>query len=163
MGEENPQFVELSDRKVLDWAKQSMLQRQRGYDNKMSNDKPGMNFNTPLMDDGTVQKTLAAVAPALKRDFVHMELKSNLVKAEREAALRSFPSSDFTKVAVVVMGEPPADVKSKAQAAVLADKVKTAQKEKEKAQPAKEGSKQGRKRKAADARKADAEKAKGDE
>lgn len=161
--EQNPQFVELSDRKVLEWAKQSNVHRQRGYEAKNSNDKPGMNFNTPLLDDGSVQKTLAAVAPALKRDFVHMELKSNLVKAEREAALKAFPSTDFKKVAVVVMGEPPADVKTKAQERFLAEKVKQAQKDKQKAQGEKDGQKKSKKQRKAErnkARKEEAEKEK---
>merc|ERR1711972_469388 len=128
--ETNPLHVELSDRKVLDWARMSSVYRQRGSTARNSNGKPGMKFGIPLMDDMSVQKTLLAVAPALKRDFVRMELKSNLISAERKEALRSFPPSSFKRVAVVAMGEPPDALKTKAQDMLLAVKTEEAQKEK---------------------------------
>jgi hypothetical protein len=124
--EQNPHFVELSDRKVLDWARQSGIYKQRGQFVKHSFDKPGMDFGIPLLDDLNVQKTLSVVAPILKRDFVQMELKSNLIAAERKAALAKFPSSRFKKVAMVVMGEPPADFKAKVHEWMLADKIEKA-------------------------------------
>lgn len=121
--EKNPHFVELSDRKVLEWAKQSGISTARAqYARGASADKPGMDFGIPFLDDGNVQQTLSVVAPVLKKDFVRMELKSNLVAAERKAALAKFPSSRFKKVAVVAMGEPPADFKAKVHEWMLADK-----------------------------------------
>merc|ERR1719162_2441704 len=100
-----------------------MLQRPR-WSSGGSNNKPGMNFGIPLMDDWNVQRTLEAIAPALARDFVHMELRSNLLATERKTALARFPSSNFKRVAVVAMGEPPQDFKAKTQEALLAEKVK---------------------------------------
>merc|ERR1740138_1415393 len=109
-----------------------MIYRQKsGRSWDASNDDPGMDFGISLLDDKSVQKTLAAVAPALKRDFVLMALKSNLLAAERKAALAKFPSTDFKKVAVVVMGEPPAEVKAKAHEKILAEKQEAAKQEKE--------------------------------
>lgn len=139
--EQNRQYVELSDRQVIDWGKTSMLHRPRSYSSGGSNDKPGMNFGIPLMDDWNVQRTLESIAPALQRDFVHMELRSNLLAAERKTALARFPASGFRRVAVVAMGEPPQEFKAKTQAALLAEKVETAKWEKEKA------AREGRKRK----------------
>merc|ERR1719265_2211525 len=104
-----------------------MVHRQRGgYNAHASNDKPNMDFGIPLLDDSSVQKTLEGVAPALKRDFVHMELKNNLLSADRTKVLARFPSSNFKKVAVVAMGEPPAAVIAKAHERTLADKVEQA-------------------------------------
>jgi hypothetical protein len=127
--EQNSHCVELSDRKVIEWAKKSGVYRQQGR-SKQSIDKPGMNFGIPLLDDENVQKTLAAVAPALRRDFVHMELKSNLIEKERKEALARFPSSTFKKVALVVMGEPPDEYKTKVLEWTLSDKVEKAKQDK---------------------------------
>ncbi|CAK0813619.1 unnamed protein product, partial [Prorocentrum cordatum] len=118
---------ELSDRKVLEWASNSGLHR-RG--NNASNDKPGMQFGVPMMDDMSVQNTLAAVTPALRRDFMVLELRDNLLAAERKKLLARFPASDFKRVAVVVMGEPSKEYKEKVQAQLLSEKVAAAEKEK---------------------------------
>ncbi|CAK0813620.1 unnamed protein product, partial [Prorocentrum cordatum] len=106
---------ELSDRKVLEWASNSGLHR-RG--NNASN------------DDMSVQNTLAAVTPALRRDFMVLELRDNLLAAERKKLLARFPASDFKRVAVVVMGEPSKEYKEKVQAQLLSEKVAAAEKEK---------------------------------
>merc|ERR1712100_409445 len=50
-----------------------------------------------------------AIAPAQQRNYVVMEVKSNLVAEERKAMLRKFSSSSFKRVAHVVMGEPTQD------------------------------------------------------
>merc|ERR1719359_509734 len=108
-----------------------MIYKQRGgYNKNSSHDKPGMDFGIALLDDSSVQKALESVAPALKRNFVHMELKSNLLAAERSKVLSRFPSSNFTKVAVVVMGEPPEDFKAKTYERMLADKEEEAKRDK---------------------------------
>merc|ERR1712050_717633 len=84
--------------------------------------KPGMNFGIPLLDDESVKKTISVITPALRRDFIHMELKSNLVEKERKAAMANFPSSKFKKVAVVAVGEPSDDFKAKVLEWTLKDK-----------------------------------------
>merc|ERR1719446_1995760 len=85
------------------------------------------------MDDLSVQKSIATIAPTLKRDFVHMELKNNLIAAERKSALNSYPPSSFKRVAIVAMGEPSEEIKQKAQQVALAEKVRQAKREKERA------------------------------
>merc|ERR1711920_709563 len=152
MGEENPKYLELSDRKLLDWAASSGVRRANAW--PASNDKPGMNFGIPSMDDFSAQKALMAVLPALKRDVICMELNANLQAAERARALNRFPVSDFKRVAVVAMGEPTDAYKARIHKMMLDEKIEKAEKEKKKLQEEKEWKKrqaehdQSRKRKA---------------
>lgn len=122
--ERNPRYVEISDRKILEWAQRSGLFRPKGYTWRISNDKPGMNFGIPMMDDGSIQRAYAAVAPALKHDLVVMELRSNLLAAEREKVLSRYPATDFKRVAVILMGEPPAEYKTNVQDLMLKEKIR---------------------------------------
>merc|ERR1712060_440614 len=108
----------------------------------VSNDKPGMNFGIQSMDDGSAQKALMAVAPALKRDVVCMELNANLQAAERARVLNRFPVSDFKRVAVVAMGEPTDAYKARIHKMMLDEKIQAAEKEKKKLQEEKEWKKQ---------------------
>merc|ERR1712048_54542 len=128
--DKNPKFLELSDRKVLEWARRSGVFRPKGYFIKDSNDRPGMHFNLPVMDDNSVQQALSAVAPAVPRDYVVMELKANLMAATRAEKLRQFPAAYYRRVAVVVMGEPPAEYKAKIQDVMLKEKLRRAEADK---------------------------------
>merc|ERR1719453_2553782 len=75
--EKNPKYVELSDRKIIDWAKSSGLWPKGGW--KASNDKPNVSFGVPAVDDFGVRKVIAAVAPVVPRNYLVMEVKSNLI------------------------------------------------------------------------------------
>merc|ERR1712151_282539 len=101
--EKNKQYVELSDRKILEWAKKSGI-NQNGQGG--SNDKPAMNLGVQGLDDLSASRIMKTVAPLVPRHYVVMEVKSNLVEAERKANAKKFPSRHFKKVAFVVMGEP---------------------------------------------------------
>merc|ERR1712151_178906 len=138
--EENPKYLELSDRKLLQWAASSGVRRPNAW--SASNDEPGMNFGIPSMDDFSAQKALMAVVPALKRDIVCMELNANLQAAERSRALKRFPASDYKRVAVVVMGDPSDAYKARIHKMMLDEKTENAEKEKKKAQEDKEWKKQ---------------------
>jgi len=118
--EKNPGHVELSDRKLIEWAFKSGLGKPKKGG---SNDKPDMTFNNPLLDDGSLKRVLSAVSPALQRSFVIAELKSNLVPSERSSMLQKFMAQDFQRKAIVVMGEPPKEYKDKIQGMILAEKV----------------------------------------
>merc|ERR1712187_199217 len=85
--EKNPGYVELSDRKIIEWAAKSGIAKPK---NTYSNDKPNMQFGTPLMDDGSVKKVLNTFAHMAKRNMVVAELKSNLLADDRKKALASF-------------------------------------------------------------------------
>merc|ERR1712187_348375 len=87
---------------------------------------------------GRLAKTVASLVP---RHYVVMEVKNNLVEADRIATAKKFPSKHFKKVARVVMGEPSADFKEMVKDKLLkkkqekldaAFKVKKAEKEKKK-------------------------------
>merc|ERR1711920_1011275 len=141
--DENPKYLEISDRKLLAWAASRGVKRQSAW--PASNDKPGMNFGIPSMDDFSAQKALMAVVPALKRDVICMELNANLQAAERARALNRFPVSDFKRVAVVAMGEPTDAYKARIHKIILDEKIEKAEKEWKKRQAERD---QSRKRKA---------------
>merc|ERR1712194_425181 len=55
-----------------------------------------------------------------------MQVKKNLLVEDRKAMLARFDKRDFKRVAVVVMGEPPAQFKAKVHAVMLDGKKKKA-------------------------------------
>jgi len=115
----NKDYVELSDRAILDWAAKSGIQRPRGYAWRSSNDRPDMGFGLPLLDDLSASRVLMTAAPALQRNFVVMHVRGNLLAEERKAMVAKFPTSDFRRTAKVMMGEPPAEFRSWVQDQVL--------------------------------------------
>eukprot|EP00929_Paragymnodinium_shiwhaense_P082362 TRINITY_DN4338_c0_g2_i3.p1 TRINITY_DN4338_c0_g2~~TRINITY_DN4338_c0_g2_i3.p1 ORF type:complete len:813 (-),score=308.61 TRINITY_DN4338_c0_g2_i3:331-2769(-) len=100
----HPDYVELSDRSIVDWVVRSGFWRPKG---NSSNDKPSMEFGVPLLDDGSVKKVLASILPTLERNIVVAEVSSNLQSATRQVALNLLKGRrQFKKVAMVIMGEP---------------------------------------------------------
>merc|ERR1712176_473255 len=87
-----------------DWAKKSGVTQKTS--NGGSNDKPQMNLGVQGLDDLSASRIIKTVAPLVPRHYVVMEVKNNLVEADRAANLKAFPSRHFKKVAHVVMGEP---------------------------------------------------------
>jgi len=120
--DKNPTYVELSDRKILEWAVKSGLWRPKATGWKHSNDKPEFNFQIPSMDDLSVRRVLNAVAPVVPRNYVIMEVKSNLIKAERMEVLNRFSNTMYNKVATVIMGEPAEDYKEKQREVMIKEK-----------------------------------------
>jgi len=127
--EKNPDYTELSERMILSWAQKSGLFRQKGYDWKSSNDKPGMQFGVQALDDLTVCEILKTVAPVLERNLIVMEVKANLIKDDREALAKRFALDHCKKVAMVVMGEPDAAFKTKTHELLLKEKQEKADQE----------------------------------
>jgi hypothetical protein len=156
--EANPTFTEISNRKIVEWAAKSGIQRQQP--NKASADSPDMNFGIPLLDDLSVRKLLSTIAPTMKRNFLVMELKANLIPEERQATLARFGA--FKKVGVVAMGEPSAEYKGKVYEALLADKMVKAEEAKKKKAKEQERKRllEEKKRRAEEAKKAKLEKEK---
>ncbi|CAJ1445574.1 unnamed protein product [Effrenium voratum] len=72
---------------------------------KSSSDKPNYQYGLPSMDNGLsgVVQSISSLQP---RNYIIMEVKSNLVAEERAQILKRFPSAQYKKVAHVVMGEP---------------------------------------------------------
>jgi len=163
LSESELSYMELSERKILEWALKSGLWRPKSYTWKSSNDRPDMNFNIPTLDDGSVKEVLRMMAAVQKRNYVVMEVKGNLIKEDREAALKRFSAPHFKKVAQVMIGPPTDEFRKRTQAILLAEKQEkaTAEWEKQKLEP-KAMSKQAAKKKAEKAKKL-AEKAKEEE
>lgn len=107
--QENPHFVELSDRKILEWLSKSGVWKP-GVTSKSNtcNDKPEFNFGIPNLDDLSPQAVLRIAAPLVPRNYLVMEVKENLLKTARMDALRRFRSTNYKRIAKVVVGSPDA-------------------------------------------------------
>ncbi|CAE7558921.1 Hnrnpu [Symbiodinium sp. CCMP2456] len=113
--ESHPGYTELSDRAMLTWCELSGLSRPKGYTAaaRASNDKPEMGFGVSALDDGSMRRTLQALVSIQPRNFIVVEMKSALLKEERrELALRW---GGYTRIATVLVGEPPAAFKEFSQ------------------------------------------------
>jgi len=152
--EKHPGYVELSDRKILEWASKSGLWRPKTQG--QSNDKPDMKFGIPQMDDMSVKRLLSSVAPLACRNFVVPELKANLLADERKEALSKFILPTFKKTAAVIVGEPTSEYKAKVQELILAEKKSKAEVEKKRkvAEEERKRALDEKKKKAEEARKA---------
>jgi len=120
--EKHPEYVELSDRKISEWAERSGVWRSKGYAARASNDKPDMNFGIAQMDDQSIRRILHTVVQAHHRHFVYMEIKSNLMEEERREAVKRFRAPHFKTTAQIMMGEPTKDFKDKVHGALLKQK-----------------------------------------
>eukprot|EP00927_Polykrikos_kofoidii_P038867 TRINITY_DN3330_c0_g1_i1.p1 TRINITY_DN3330_c0_g1~~TRINITY_DN3330_c0_g1_i1.p1 ORF type:complete len:971 (-),score=224.21 TRINITY_DN3330_c0_g1_i1:136-3048(-) len=125
--EKNPKYTELSDRKILDWAAKSSLWRPAPTPWKNSNDKPDMNFGIPLMDDYSIHRVLNAIVASQPRNYVVMEVKSNLLREERAILMKRFDGPQYVKIAMVVMGEPTKDFRRVVQEMTLKEKQEQAE------------------------------------
>lgn len=121
----NPEYVELSDRAIVDWAEQSGVRRM-GSVNQPGNslDKPIFSFGLPGLDDGSVQKMMKVLASSAKRNLLVAQLKENICSNDRADLLKVFKGSSFKKIAHVVMGDPPKPFKEYCQSLMKAQKMK---------------------------------------
>merc|ERR1712048_141958 len=85
-------------------------------------DRPGMEFGIRELDDGSTRKLTHSMASMLKRNCIYMEVRNNLMASERKKGLELFNAPGMRRVAVVVMGEPPAEFKAAACEALLKEK-----------------------------------------
>merc|ERR1712066_730774 len=84
------------------------------------------NFGLQYADDNSIRRAIMQVAPLLPRHYVLMEVKQNLVAADRKANLKLFKQPHFKQIAHVMMGEPTNDFKEKVHAKLLEEKQKVA-------------------------------------
>eukprot|EP00929_Paragymnodinium_shiwhaense_P105015 TRINITY_DN6990_c0_g1_i4.p1 TRINITY_DN6990_c0_g1~~TRINITY_DN6990_c0_g1_i4.p1 ORF type:complete len:868 (+),score=275.04 TRINITY_DN6990_c0_g1_i4:102-2705(+) len=104
--EKHPDYTELSDRKIVEWATKSGLYKPRQASARNSNDKPDSNFGIPGLDDLSARRVVQAIAPLVPRNYIVMEVRGNLLRGERERVMSKFNSSQFRKVAKVAVGTP---------------------------------------------------------
>mmetsp|Transcript_10824 Transcript_10824/g.28944 ORF Transcript_10824/g.28944 Transcript_10824/m.28944 type:complete len:528 (-) Transcript_10824:126-1709(-) len=123
--EKHPEYTELSERMILDWADKSGIWRTRGYGWRQCNDRPGWQFGVPSLDDSSIKSTLYSIASLQKRHYVVMEVRGNLLKEEREKVLKAFAAPHLRVSAAVLMGEPTKDFKDRMQTLILQDKQET--------------------------------------
>jgi len=117
----NPSHRELSDRRLLEWAAGSGLPKPKSVAG-FSNDKPSFSFGLAAMDDGSLQRVARSAASTIPRNYVVMEVKSNLLASERAELLKKFSLPHFKKIAVVAIGEPGEEFKLRIQARLLHEK-----------------------------------------
>merc|ERR1712085_215792 len=89
----NPDYVELSDRKLIEWAEASGMWRK----SQGSLDKPDFWFGLPMMEDRSVQRIIANAAPMVPRNYVVLEAQSNLIAEDRKRSLGRFSAPCFKK------------------------------------------------------------------
>eukprot|EP00930_Biecheleria_cincta_P023397 TRINITY_DN16912_c0_g1_i1.p1 TRINITY_DN16912_c0_g1~~TRINITY_DN16912_c0_g1_i1.p1 ORF type:complete len:871 (-),score=228.44 TRINITY_DN16912_c0_g1_i1:111-2696(-) len=157
--EKNPGYVELSSRKILEWASKSgcHMQRQQAG-GASSQDKPEARFGVADLDDWSAQKVISTIAPTLQKNYVVAELKSNLTESDRARTLLRFGSGDFHRKAVVIMGQPDKEFKDAVQSRLLDEKKAKAEVERKRKAAEKERARQAEERKKeAEARKKRAE------
>jgi len=118
----NPQYAEISDRAILKWAESSGIPKPTINNWRHSSDKPDVAFGIPLMDDFSSRRVLDSVLATQPRNYIIMEVKGNLVPADRAVNIKKFASSTYKKVAKVVVGEPDEDFKKSVQAELLKEK-----------------------------------------
>merc|ERR1719265_2674567 len=116
----NPNHLELSERKLLEWGEKSGIWRQKGFSWKTSNDRPDLYFGLPGLDDQGALGLLHSVAPMQDRNIVLTEARANLIAEERKAAIA--PYENFKKIALVTIGEPVAAYKEMVQDLLLTKK-----------------------------------------
>lgn len=117
--EANPKYTELSDRKMMEWAVASGLTRPKLGLNA-SNDKPNYQYGVHSLDDNSLMKVVQSIPSIQPRNFVVMEVKSNLVAEERYQILKRFPG--YKKVDHVVMGKHKAAYKHRVHNQILKQK-----------------------------------------
>jgi len=120
--EKNPNFMELSDRKIIEWATRSGLTRSRALKPAGSNDRPDMCFGIPQLDDGSIKAMLSLTASVQGRDLVIPEVKANLLREERAENLRRFRAPHLRRVAQVMLGEPEEEVQQIRRDKLLSEK-----------------------------------------
>merc|ERR1712113_721887 len=77
----------------------------------------------------SVKRVVNSIASIVPRNYVIMEVKSNLIESERKEVLKRFSAPHFKKVAHVVMGEPSAEFKSMELEKMLVEKQEKADKD----------------------------------
>jgi len=120
---ENPAtFTELSDRAISEWALMSGVQRQKTQSWKTTNDKPDTSFGIKGLDDCSVKESLAALASTQRRSYIVMEVKGNLTKEDRIAALKKWGNRTHKRVAQVMIGDPEEAYRKRSHDMILAEK-----------------------------------------
>lgn len=107
---ERPHFEELSDRRLLEWCKESGIEVQEALSS--SRDRPDFTSAPAGLDGQSLRPMLKTLALLARRDLIFCEVCSGLLKAQRSELLKNLPQN-VRRSAVVVVGEPSAAFKQK--------------------------------------------------
>jgi len=106
---ERPQFEELSDRRLLEWCKESGIEVQEAL--SCSRDRVDFASAPAGLNGESLQPMLKTLALLARRDVIFCEVCSGLLKAQRTELLRNLPQNT-RRSAIVVVGEPSAAFKA---------------------------------------------------
>lgn len=105
--EENPEYTELSERKVKDWFLKSGLWVHKARPGGGSSDKPSLNFGIKDVDNRSVLSFIMAnVVQFAKRNFIVPQIHLNLQQEKRAELIQKFMVPHFDVTAHVIIGEP---------------------------------------------------------
>merc|ERR1712039_286921 len=108
---------------IHDWIQKSGVQKRQWNSKSLaSNDKPPFSYGPSYLCDNSIRRAIMSVAPHMPRHYLVMEVKENLIAADRSKNLRRFNLPHFKKIAHIVMGEPKADYKALVHSKLLAIK-----------------------------------------
>merc|ERR1712194_777760 len=89
--EKEGRYAELSDRVMLEWGLNSGLKNHaKTPSSKHSCDKPDMSFNLTGLDYGRARDLMVNMSSLQNQSYVVMEVRDNLLKEERIAALKKW-------------------------------------------------------------------------
>eukprot|EP00928_Gymnodinium_smaydae_P069895 TRINITY_DN5372_c0_g1_i1.p1 TRINITY_DN5372_c0_g1~~TRINITY_DN5372_c0_g1_i1.p1 ORF type:complete len:834 (-),score=138.74 TRINITY_DN5372_c0_g1_i1:220-2721(-) len=120
---QHPEFLELSDRSILQWATKSGIVRPAPMRNsyESSNDKPEFNTGVHSLDDFSIRKIMNSLAPVVPRNYLILEIKGNLTPEDRAEQLRRF-GANFKRIAHVAIGKPDDEFRKAQQEQILKNK-----------------------------------------
>merc|ERR1712083_421662 len=104
----NHNYCELSSRSIHDWAAASGIWPNSSY-SQLSNDKSSVSYGIPSFDNGSVKQILTNSACVQERNIIVMDIKGNLLKEDRIAALKRHRAPHLRKVARVLFGDQTSD------------------------------------------------------
>eukprot|EP00929_Paragymnodinium_shiwhaense_P093525 TRINITY_DN536_c0_g2_i1.p1 TRINITY_DN536_c0_g2~~TRINITY_DN536_c0_g2_i1.p1 ORF type:complete len:853 (+),score=268.28 TRINITY_DN536_c0_g2_i1:74-2560(+) len=120
--EQNPDYVELSDRKIVEWVQRSGLTVKPKNSKTSSRDRPELGCGVAVLDDWSARGLQYTIAGCVPRKYLVVEVKENLVPEDRRKLLQKFPKSRFKRIAHVLMGEPTDSYKQLVKDKLLKDK-----------------------------------------
>merc|ERR1712083_1061703 len=76
--QKNPGYTEISNRAILDWARQSGISTNRMQ--PTNNDAPEVGSNIADLDKGQVYRYIKTLAPVHGRNYIIQDVRANLLK-----------------------------------------------------------------------------------
>mmetsp|Transcript_63019 Transcript_63019/g.114517 ORF Transcript_63019/g.114517 Transcript_63019/m.114517 type:complete len:747 (+) Transcript_63019:15-2255(+) len=115
--EDHKDYYELSRKIILQWAARSGVwvkaEGSHGHDGQRNGNLNSQEHQPLQLDEAKIPELVEAFSPLGLRNFLVSEVIENLTAAGRKAALDRFSSTEYRKIAIVVIGEPSEAYKEK--------------------------------------------------